>query len=407
MTILLQRNHNWRRIYGLILPFVPTDVVPAIGPSLNVRFVTNLGIEPAGQSLTVTRHGYYVSVESLELTRFNFRAIDIKTFLCSHLVRHERIHLTDKPFKCESCSYASARRDKLKEHVLKHHNNSKANAHKQYRHKNRRARELAELTAKAKNIPPPALENTTFRPIRPEEFEGRNQREQSTSAQSMPLNPFDFSPAATQTDIQMRAGIARQLSVPVDNQMQHGIMQQQLSQQSRHPTQISTGAGGMMINTTAFENPTASLHRPQSDIIRNNYPNNSMMNSSMSLHNYNMHQDTGDEQSIYNSLLIDNRPGTSADSQFELIRNNSQSADSLNMYGAGRGELVTPIFANPISQQQPIVELMQRSIGDMMHRPLGEMMQQRSTSVPPFYGNQQQAGQQIQQQDQGQNNEWY
>lgn len=32
----------------------------------------------------------------------------------SHLVRHERIHLEDKPFKCDACDYASSRRDKLK-----------------------------------------------------------------------------------------------------------------------------------------------------------------------------------------------------------------------------------------------------------------------------------------------------
>lgn len=235
------------------------------------------------------------------------------------------------------------------------------------------------------------------------------------------MNPFDFN-AANQSDIQIRSGVTRQRSVPVDIQVQHGMIhqqppqqqmsvvhqqqlqsnsqQRQMQQQSQqmHPNQqLGNNTSGMMVNASNFEMPSTSLHRTQSATEPNNFANNSMLSSSMSLHNYNIHQN--DDQSMFSSIMMD-RPNSQmpssqllsgTDNQYEMNRNTS-STDNLSIYGTSRGEVLdTPVFGVPIGSHLSMdANAGQQSIGDL----------QRPMSLPP-YANQQQ-GQQTQPPDQSQ-----
>jgi len=67
----------------------------------------------------------------------------------SHLVRHQRTHLPEKPFACSRCSYTSTRRDKLKEHCARHHAETDNNDVEDLAlpaRKSRRAKKLAKLS---------------------------------------------------------------------------------------------------------------------------------------------------------------------------------------------------------------------------------------------------------------------
>jgi hypothetical protein len=206
------------------------------------------------------------------------------------------------------------------------------------------------------------------------------------------------------------------IAQPQQHQIQSNTQRQLPPPTQMHQTQMTSAggtSGGMMLNTSTFDMPSTNLHRPQSATLPNSFANSPMFSSSLSLHNYNIHG-TNDDDSMFNSLMMDNRstmPSNSQitsnqmlanpESQYEMIRN-PQSVDSLNMYGANRNEqLDTPVFGTaPVSshlsidgtntsgQQQPMID-----------------MQQRSMSVPS-HGNQMN-NQHNQQHEQGSNNMYW
>ncbi|CAB3409951.1 unnamed protein product [Caenorhabditis bovis] len=108
----------------------------------------------------------------------------------SHLVRHERIHLEDKPFKCDTCEYASSRRDKLKEHILKHHNGQTTSKAQRRRYK--RQRMLAQATSIVESNASRILPNDSqFRPIPIDESVSRWTQSNDFGAYS-PSGPNEF-----------------------------------------------------------------------------------------------------------------------------------------------------------------------------------------------------------------------
>lgn len=199
--------------------------------------------------------------------------------------------------------------------MLKHHNTQ---SRKQYRHKNKRARELAEITTKAKvgalsptlTTPPPPLQLlppdpcNTFRPIQEREFERREHcnslpmqggYDEELAELNLPCHSANMLSQSLQQhhqQHQQQPQPHRQHSVPIDfclNQQELGMVEQQQQllppqAQSVHLQHQQQPLGGVMFEQGIHQQQPRSYSN--TDLSNTNFSAVPMTSSSLSCASY-------------------------------------------------------------------------------------------------------------------------